>query len=500
MNAASPVALVSVMLRFYLAAVSLLVASTVAAQTPPAQPPQERPPLGSSITIDALGYLPAAATLYSLLDTSIPDVIADRIDTGGLSAGEPARVGAHGSSWTQTLFRLGSVNITDPNGNGTPMLVPGVDAWQRVDVATGLMPLDVDAPGLAVSLVPRVPASAAWMRQLDLVGSPAALNAGDAAQSPPPIARLNSWAHASLVAAGAVVPEQIGLFFNADITRTSHFERGSTVENDGDLTSAFGHLVGTPSPNDQVRAIAWVQRARSPVANHVALGQPNAGEQDAAFHGQLAWDHRTAAGNGSIETFGAFTVRNRANDLVAPAAVTIERLRDGPVPDLLNPGVGTDQRWSFGAKFHGTFDSGMPSAHAVVAGVEVGGASASAQSSFAGTVGELVGGTAARVWRFTDPAAESQWSETTFSAYAGDTVAIAPRVTVNGGLRLKRSAARVPANRQWSRGKACCRAPAFRSRSSTTGTSTGSRSTAVMGTLCRCAISRGAIRTRRPAR
>ena len=232
MNAASPVALVSGMLRFYLVAVWLLVASAAAAQTPPPpapQPSEERPPLGGSITVDALGFLPSAATLYSLLDTSIPDVIADRIDTGGLSAGEPARVGAHGSSWTQTLFRLGSVNITDPNGNGTPMLVPGVDAWQRVEVATGLMPLDINAPGLAVSLVPRVPASAAWMRQLDLVAAPPAFNAGDDTQSPPAIARLNSWAHASLVAAGGVVPERLGLFFNADVTRTSHFERGSTV-------------------------------------------------------------------------------------------------------------------------------------------------------------------------------------------------------------------------------------------------------------------------------
>ena len=53
----------------------------------------ERPPLGSAITVDALGLLPAPGNLFSLLDTAVPDVIADRIDTGGLSAGAPARSG-----------------------------------------------------------------------------------------------------------------------------------------------------------------------------------------------------------------------------------------------------------------------------------------------------------------------------------------------------------------------------------------------------------------------
>ena len=56
----------------------------------------DRPPLGSTITVDALGMLPGSDNLFSLLDTVVPDVIADRLDTGGLSAGAASRVGAHG--------------------------------------------------------------------------------------------------------------------------------------------------------------------------------------------------------------------------------------------------------------------------------------------------------------------------------------------------------------------------------------------------------------------
>ena len=119
--------------------------------------PTERPPLGAAVTVGPLGALPAAGNLFSLLDTLVPDVIADRIDAGGTGAGSPARVGAHGSTWTQTIFRVGDADITSLSGTGAPLLMPGVDVWEYVDVATGLMPLDVSAPGMAVTLTPRRP-------------------------------------------------------------------------------------------------------------------------------------------------------------------------------------------------------------------------------------------------------------------------------------------------------------------------------------------------------
>src|SRR5207244_12131437 len=71
--------------RFYRAAMIVaLVGDGAAARAqtssrPPAS--QERPPLGASMTVDALGTLPSSANLFSLLDTAVPDVIADRLDT-----------------------------------------------------------------------------------------------------------------------------------------------------------------------------------------------------------------------------------------------------------------------------------------------------------------------------------------------------------------------------------------------------------------------------------
>src|SRR5215510_3437016 len=201
---ASMNARLSGMARFYLALGALLALSPPLAAQP--APSQERPPLGSSITVDALGELPSSASLFTLLDTSVPDVITDRVDTGGVSAGQAAHAGAHGSTWTQTLFRLGDADITDPSGNGTPLLSPGAAEWDRVDVSTGIMPVDASAPGLAVALVPRT-APTRWLRSLDVFGSPPFLNANGSASEPPSIARINAWAHGNLVAGGPIVPD-----------------------------------------------------------------------------------------------------------------------------------------------------------------------------------------------------------------------------------------------------------------------------------------------------
>src|SRR5262245_49741573 len=54
---------------FFFAAFAVFAVASLTAAQPP-----ERPPLGSTITIDALGRLPAPGNAFSLLDTAVPDV------------------------------------------------------------------------------------------------------------------------------------------------------------------------------------------------------------------------------------------------------------------------------------------------------------------------------------------------------------------------------------------------------------------------------------------
>jgi hypothetical protein len=416
----------------------LALAAGARAQT--IAPAPERPALGASMTVDALGSLPSSANLYSLLDTVVPDVIADRIDTGGVSAGSASRVGAHGSTWTQTIFRVGEADITNPSGTGTPLLIPGVQEWEQVDVATGLMPIDVSAPGMAVTLTPRRPA-ASWLRTFEFIGSPPALNARSAPGAPPSITRLNSWAQGNLFMSGPVLPAapgRLGALVSATLTRSSHFERDRPTVVDGNLASAFLNLVYTPASGDELRLVGWAQRTRDAIPHHFAFGQPSAGEQDVGAHAQLAWQHRLAGADGGLRVFASYTLGRRATDLVAPAVVVVERLRDGPVPTLLDPGVGIDRTWSSGARVNRAFTPGAGgSRHALVAGADLNGGASRVQSTFAGRVGELVNGSPARVWDFTDPAAPSSWKQWTIDAFVNDSIALAPRLTLNGGLRFE---------------------------------------------------------------
>lgn len=400
---------------------------------PPATPPTspDRPPLGATLTVSALADLPAGATIFALLDTAVPEVIADRIDTGGLNAGQPARAGARGSTWTQTLYRVGDADITNPAGAGTPLLWPGVEGWDRAEVATGLMPMDVDAPGMAVTLRPRRP-FAQWIRTLDLIGAPSGLSAGGASSNPPPIDRLDNWAHANLILGGPIVSDRLSLFMTNAWTRSSRFERGGAAAFEASLTSAFARLVATPSPSNEISVVGWGQRGRAPAAHHTVFADPGTEAHNAAVHTQASWEHRMA--EGSVRAFGAFTRGRRSSDLGPQAFTYVERLRDGPVPSLLDPGVGTDRVWTVGARARRP--AGTGGRHDLIAGLDLTGRATSTQSAFTGRVGELLNDVPARIWDFTDPAAASEWRDRTIALFVGDTFAVLPRLTINGGLRF----------------------------------------------------------------
>jgi hypothetical protein len=433
---ASMNASLSGMSRFYLAlAVAMSIPGAALAQTSPTPSTRERPPLGSSLTVDALGSLPAGPNLFTLLDTTGPDVISDRLETGVLGVGDTIKAGAHGSTWTQTLYRLGDAELTDPGGTGTPLLVPGVSEWESVGIATGIMPMVASAPGMAVSLVPRR-ASSTWTNWLDLWGSPSGVNAGSPDQNPPAIARLNSAGSANLVLAGPVA-DRIGAFVNVSYLRSTDFERSSVQTLDSSLASAFVNLMATPQAGSTIRITGWLQGTRAPLEHHTAFGQPTASERDRAFTTQLAWDRQLADKPVGLSFFGGYTQRGRTPDALPTTPIVVERLTDGPVQQLLDPGNGTDSLFQVGAHVTADRTTGPDRHHQLLGGIELVRGSTSQQSAFTGRVGEMVNGIPARVWDWTDPAAISSWHATTMSLFASDSLTLNPRFTVNVGLRFE---------------------------------------------------------------
>ena len=119
---------------------------------------RDRTAYGTRFNAAALELLPQSNGVYGLIERSDPLVITDRMEGGGTYP-EPQRLGASGASWTQTTFKLGDADITDPDRTGFAMLYPNLDALEAVSAATAGDPSRHLRSGTAVTLVPRMPAS-----------------------------------------------------------------------------------------------------------------------------------------------------------------------------------------------------------------------------------------------------------------------------------------------------------------------------------------------------
>src|SRR5204862_5849053 len=133
------------------------------------------------------------------------------------------------------------------------------------------------------------------------------------------------------------------------------------------------------------------------------------------LHAQAAWEHQLDSSATGVRAFGGVTIRGRDAELDPTPFAIVDRLRDGPVPTLLDAGDGTDRVVNDGGRVHGSIETAGASRHTLAAGAELTRSSTSQQSAFAGRVGEMVDGVPARAWLFTDPTAESVWSSTALS-------------------------------------------------------------------------------------
>jgi hypothetical protein len=104
---------------------------------------------------------------------------------------------------------------------------------------------------------------------------------------------------------------------------------------------------------------------------------------------------------------------------------------------LTDAGDGRDRVVNFGGSLHTSIDTSSGRHHAIVGGAEFTWSAMTLQSAFAGRVGEMVNGIPARVWVFTDPSDESSWSSDAIGAYLSDTIALTPKLTVDGSLRFE---------------------------------------------------------------
>jgi hypothetical protein len=391
---------------------AILTASLAAAQTPVPRQPE----LGSTLTADLLRDLPTSNNLFSVLETTQPEVISDRFFSGGLNTGDAPRFGAFLGSWTQTQYRIDDINVTDPAGNGSPLLFPELAYWQRVTTRTGLMPVDINAPALVVTLKPERPA-ASWMRVIDGSVSGSPLIATPARDGPPAVDRLSGWKHASVLVSGPVIRNRLGLVAAGTWTDMSHVERFSQTTTRNRVGSAFAHLVFTTTPRDEVRGLGWVQRAATTAFT------------DTSVHTQSNWERREPTGT-TWRIFGGYTQRVRT-PTPQPSPLFLDSVTSGPVSDQIDSAAGTDRRWTIGGHV-------VPASRRSAFGVDVDGVEARITPTAMPQIVEVVDGLPARLWQYHSARANDHRHATTIAAYASDRVTLAtPRLTLDAGLRFE---------------------------------------------------------------
>jgi hypothetical protein len=390
---------------------------------------------GSVFDARTLPLLPIADSVFSLVETMNVETISDRVSTGGLGFASAPHLSAFGSSITQTRYRLGDIDVTDPSKGGTPLFMPELNLWQRVTVGTGLMGVVDNNPGLTIGLEPRR-AGKTWTTTADVSSS-----FGDAMTATPPmapaIAALTGWNRGAVVASGPV-SERVGLVIAGAATHESETNRGNPASLTNDLASVFANLTARTSDTDEVGVLGGVQRAMAPAAIPQMFSSTTPQLLDTSLHVQAGWTHSNPESRipnpDGWRVFAGYTQRDRSPQSALAAAATLERLLDGPMMfAAADTGARTDRLISLGGR-----TSRSSGAHAFAVGADLTFARVTTEPGFSGVVGETVDGTPSRLWVFGQPPFTSRRSENTLGLFASDRITVNDHAALDLGLRFER--------------------------------------------------------------
>lgn len=392
----------------------------------------ERQPVapGQAFDEDLLRDLPSGRDAWSLLETADATAVLDRIEGGGLYAGEPGLVGIHGTSWTQVSYRLDGLDLTDPQGAGTPLLHPDLAGISAIRTASAALPVEIGPPGASLVLTPLRP-SAAWQGSAQAYAVPAGWQSSPSGPAPA-IARFDASSGAELSVAGPLVPDRLGLVLAGSLTRSRRIERLDATPLEGRTASARAHLVWVPTPRDELRLLLGAQDRERPDPARARLGE-TARESDRVLDVRSTWERRGETSFGVSAGYGRGTFEPDGRDPLAPP---VERLLEGPVP-LLFPGRAT--RASGQALAHLDLRPLVlrGGSHLVRFGLSVARRTAATRPpGRASLTAETVAGLPARVWDYGWAGPESRARATDFAAWGADRLRYG-RLALEAGLRFE---------------------------------------------------------------
>jgi len=380
-----------------------------------------------------LADLPSAGTVWSLLETAHPFVIADRMDNGGLWSARAARLGGSGPSWNQTRFSLDGLDVTDPRDGGAPAIYPDLGLFSAVNVETARLVPDAGGPGPVITLVPR-PASEIWSGTGAISVTPGSWQPDPVVGGTPALARFDHWTDAS-VSAGGPIAAHAGLFASIRGTHAGRLERDDPIVLPNNVSSLYGRLVGTAGADRELRITTALSRATRPFEGRARFANRDIDERGRTVLAQAALEQ--VRGGQLFSVSGGYQrVSSEPQVSAGAAAGNIERLLDGPPLAYADYADTASQRWTLAASMAPAPGRWLNASHQLRLGGEVSGARITNDAIFQPAFGELVDGTPARVWDVHANGMQSKWSSTSVGAFVSDRWAVAPRATVDAGLRF----------------------------------------------------------------
>ena len=393
---------------------------------------RDRSAYGTRFSSTMIEMLPQSGGVYGLIERSDPLVVTERMEGGGAYP-EPQRLGASGASWTQTTFKIGDADVTDPDRTGYAMLYPNLDALQAFGVATAGIHPDTYGVGTTVTLIPRMP-SAKWQRTLQFDISPPAFQSVNPLPEASSIGRLRSASSGTLVASGPITP-RLGIQAAGALGESSRLERQREAPLPSRVASFSAHLTYRTTGGDDLRLFAQADRLSFPVAGRAMLVDPGLQERHQSTLISTTWNRATRIGMAwSANLTDALATTDPA---LAGTDVTgtMERLRDGPPYELAVAGESTRHRTTLQGRGEPRAVNVLGLRNQAEIGVAGSWTASTRRAPGASFIGELVDGHPARVWEYTSDGESSHWRGNELTLWAGDEVAVHPRVDIDLGLR-----------------------------------------------------------------
>jgi hypothetical protein len=222
------------------------------------------------------------------------------------------------------------------------------------------------------------------------------------------------------------------------VARVRRLERSGATELDSRLVSGFAQVTWRASGRDTVKLGGLGQALERPLAERARFPAASVTETANAGGATSSWSH--AGDHVVASAFAGFwtgAVEPQAQGMAGDG--TVDRIQDGPVPDLVLASRSTRSSWSAGGRIALRPAPLGGLQHAPRLGLGITRGSLVETPGAGGLIPETVDGIAARVWDYGWPGPDSRRHALALAAWASERLTWGERLFVEAGLRFEKT-------------------------------------------------------------